>query len=381
MRSMTRIFFTLALFTALGIAGRAQTVTGTTTIDLDPDTGTITATCETDLDGTASEFYGAQVECTVKDGNRNQIAQRGYDDTFGEGYAQVVLTFQGVPGNVYFATGSHLAFTILSRDEDEGHPTGYYDDYYNLEQISELVETNYDYYPGLFSFTGPGPETDTRQHTITIANTNASVADPTNSVAAQVDWGGSFTATDLLYSYYVGIVGSTQLGLYGGEFGPGSNGCVIGTEGVGTVTPRNATGPITLKRFITSLACYAGPTGHTPIACPIATSTLPSDDTGTNVETNPQEQTPRGPAAGQIFNMDVPGITYSENPNTDIIRVRYNFLTYAVDSDGKTVISNLVPYFVRLSCNNSNGVAQLLPVSLLDNSVGSGTTPISWNLQ
>jgi hypothetical protein len=277
-----------------------------------------------------------------------------------------------------------LAFPVLLRDQPEGQPISY-DDYYFFEQLYQTTELGNSYtYPGIFSFYGPGPDNQTTRGVIKIADTTDSVANPAPRVNAQIDWIGPITATDLFYSTYVGMMGSNQLGLYGGEFGPGATGCVIGTEGVGTVTPRDATGPITLKRIITSMACFASENGVTPIPCPNVTGPLPADDTGDKITTDPQLQTPRGPAGGQVFNMDVPGITYDTTQpiiTSDIIRVRYNFVTYAVDSDGKTVISQKVPYFVRLSCRFFNGTANLVPVNVVDNSINLGTTPITWNLQ
>ncbi len=313
----------------------------------------------------------------MQDGNGNVVASGSYDDNFGEGYARVVLTFQGTPGNIYFATGSHLDFVILSRDQPEEQPIEY-DDYFFYEEADQLEAPGYDYFPVTSSFYGPGPNTPTRKHTITIANTTDSVAYPAPKVNLQVDFSGAVIATDLGYPIYDGMMGSNQLGLYGGQFGS-NNGCVIGNEAVGTVTPANSPGPITIKRLVTSLACYTGASGSTPTSCPYPQSSLPADDTGNLIATNPQEMTPNGNANGQVFNLDIPGVTY-ENTDSNIIRLRVNFVDYAVDTDGKTVISQKVPYYIRISCSNATGTAQLIPVNPTDNSWGNGTTSILWNL-
>jgi hypothetical protein len=60
----------------------------------------VTATCETDLDSAAWGYYIASVGCVVTDGGGNTIVSGGNTDIDGElGYAQIVVSFQGIPGD------------------------------------------------------------------------------------------------------------------------------------------------------------------------------------------------------------------------------------------------------------------------------------------
>lgn len=144
----------------------AQTVSGSTTIDIDAATGTVTATCETDLDSDAQGYYYALVDCSVRDSDGNTIASGVSEDQYGiQGYAQVVLTFAGVPGTTYTAIGTHGGVATLSDYAELPPPqqSGYeYDDEFNFGSFAEHPQT----YIDDWNWTGPGPEVLTRQGTL-----------------------------------------------------------------------------------------------------------------------------------------------------------------------------------------------------------------------
>lgn len=69
----------------------AQDISGSTTIQIDPTTNIVTASCETDLNGGADTgYYAARVSCVVRDASGNLLASGVYNDD-GDilGYAEV----------------------------------------------------------------------------------------------------------------------------------------------------------------------------------------------------------------------------------------------------------------------------------------------------
>ncbi len=123
-----RLLLTLCLF--LSPFACAQGIIGSTIIDIDPATNVVTVTCETDLDGDSEAYYRAVVYCVVNDTNGNSIAGNRNTDTGGlNGYAQVVLTFQGVPGTTYFAEGMHSGQAYVHYYT---YTSPYYVDHYNF---------------------------------------------------------------------------------------------------------------------------------------------------------------------------------------------------------------------------------------------------------
>jgi len=94
--------------------GSAQATGGSSTMDIDEISGIGTATCETDLDAVAQNYYQAEVHCTVTDFNGTQVAHgEKIDDDFGKGFAQVVLIFPCIPGTTYQVTANHLLVVLL----------------------------------------------------------------------------------------------------------------------------------------------------------------------------------------------------------------------------------------------------------------------------
>jgi len=91
-----------------GRSALAQNIVGSTLVNIDQNSGAGTATCETDLDAEAQAYYEAIVNCSVVDPNGNAVAVGQYvDHNNQQGFPQVVLTFTGVTGTTYTATGVH----------------------------------------------------------------------------------------------------------------------------------------------------------------------------------------------------------------------------------------------------------------------------------
>jgi hypothetical protein len=154
------------IFLCFSQAGVAQNVTGSTTLNIDQSSGVVTATCESDLDSSVQAYYWALVNCFVRDSNGNQIASGSAEDQYGfQGYAQVVLTFNGVPGMTYTAIGTHGGVAQLGDYAEPPPPAHAYYEYideYNFTHFAEAPQTYIDSY----EWYGPGPETPTRVPTI-----------------------------------------------------------------------------------------------------------------------------------------------------------------------------------------------------------------------
>jgi hypothetical protein len=164
--------FRLAIVIAVAIfcfcrVSAAQNVYGSTTIDIDPDSGIVTATCETDFDGALDGNYQAEVTCTVTDQNGAQVAFGSALDVDGDlGYAQAVVTFSGTPGSTYTATGIHRAFAVL---EVQQFLKTVYEDPFNFGNSFESVDG--DNYPDYYDWFGPGPEQQTKTNSIRLGRT------------------------------------------------------------------------------------------------------------------------------------------------------------------------------------------------------------------
>ncbi|HEX3968047.1 MAG TPA: hypothetical protein VHW70_08785 [Edaphobacter sp.] len=163
MRHWRTALFVCLIFLWCSPASLAQIVYGSTNLDIDPGAGTVTATCETDVDNLAAEYYEAMVSCVVEDSNNNIVASGGGTDDSGQGYVQVVLTFTGVPGETYTAMSAHSLFEIYTAeffpDPDDPQPIRlhYYDDVYDFSSYADNPQT----YDDFFELDSPGPETET----------------------------------------------------------------------------------------------------------------------------------------------------------------------------------------------------------------------------
>ena len=156
----------IAIFVCLCLCcsrtGLAQSIYGSTNLDIDPDSNTVTATCETEADNYVAEYYKVDVSCVVEDSNNNIVAFGGGEDDSGQGYVQAVVTFTGVPGETYTAMSAHSVFAIFTVTVEGGDPAQpirlhYYDDMYDFSFYSDNPQTYDDY----FEWDSPGPETYT----------------------------------------------------------------------------------------------------------------------------------------------------------------------------------------------------------------------------
>ena len=173
-----RVFAITFLVLAVSSA-RSQSVSGSTTVDIDPDTGMVTVTCETDVDEYSQGYYQPMVACVLTDGNGNSLQAGQETDWDGETSAIVVLQIQGIPGTTYVGTGRHLALLIVPVDDPEDDPcrTCLLDEY-NFQEISDEFFNDGTPYPFPIVFYGPGPEEDTSAHVLLIADTTATGVDP-----------------------------------------------------------------------------------------------------------------------------------------------------------------------------------------------------------
>jgi hypothetical protein len=182
------------------------------------------------------------------------------------------------------------------------------------------------------------------------------------------------SVTDSASILYKGTIGNLKLGTQAPTTVV-NNACVAGSELDAKVEPSTASGPITIKRFINSEGCWLG-SNLTSCQHPLG------DDTGDWFTTDPQQNTPGGNANGHVYNLDGgPGVI--DPPSANPVRVRFNFVAYAVAPDG-TKISPELNYYVRLSCqNNSSGVAEFVtePDITGDNQIGLGTTKTTFDLK
>ena len=218
--------------------GSAQDIVGSTTVDIDPDSGTVTATCETDVDGDVETYYISKVACTVHDQNGNVITSGTGTGSPTQGPALVVLTFTGVPGTTYTATGAHSVMSVIVEHiviQHQPTQTGY-DDEFNFSSFSEDPQT----YDDNFDWEGPGPETITVINTYRVGNTTATATDPqiptyffstgATPVPSGCDAGTYGTFFDI--AYYVSdqsgsrmnIAGITPLEIFGTLIGGGTIG-------------------------------------------------------------------------------------------------------------------------------------------------------------
>lgn len=165
--------FILCLF---GSVAEAQSITGFTTVDVDPATGYVTATCQTDVDPDAELYYNASVSCTLYDGYGTTVATGSDTDVDGyNGYAQTILVIPGIPGTVYKATGFHSADSIDLIDPNEPVPEGDFGlHYYDFLNFGFFEGQPNQIYPSYFNWLGPGPQEKRKASRIRIGATKDS---------------------------------------------------------------------------------------------------------------------------------------------------------------------------------------------------------------
>jgi hypothetical protein len=186
------LYLAFSFFFALSASG--ERIWGHSTIDIDPSTSTVTATCSTEVDTIAEGAYSSDVYCTVTDGSGNVIdSEEGSDD--GTGYAESTITFTGTPGETYYVTGSHTAMAYLDYGEyyDEPILRGWADDPFNFSSFAE----NPGNYPDDFSLEGPGPEQQIRRRFLLTAETH--VQENYSHATISIKFVGNKTTDDLLW--------------------------------------------------------------------------------------------------------------------------------------------------------------------------------------
>ena len=150
-----------------------------------------------------------------------------------------------------------------------------------------------------------------------------------------------------------------------------SNPCQIGVQFTGTVNPSTYTGTLTFDRTVVSRKCFLQ---NTEVSCGDG-KTPPFDDqsVGTLLDTDPQS----GGSGGKVYDLDAPG---NQPPTSSWSRLRVNFEEFVKDSAG-TVVSSKFKWYARTSCQNQNNTDKWLGDVAGDNTVGPGTTPLTWNIQ
>jgi hypothetical protein len=138
----------------LTVETKAQGVSGYTSIDYNPDTNTVDAYSETDLDIDLTCDYDAKVSMGVYDQNWHLVNHiyTAQDDT-GFGVIAVEEQFSATADFTYTAIGSHTAVADLSDQYDfSPYQTFWYDDYYLSYFVSQGIDSPWYYYflsPGL----------------------------------------------------------------------------------------------------------------------------------------------------------------------------------------------------------------------------------------
>lgn len=164
---------------AFANSGNAQQITGSTTINIDPDTGQVMVICETDLDDEAAAYYEPQVTCQVSGNGQFVASKTGKSPPHGDtSVSTAIIEFTGVVGTTYTATGTHSG-TILYQDPDNPNPDqpAFYDAYnfaYYLNDFSLAEDT----YEDSYDWFGPGPPTDYSSETVTTGDTYAAASMP-----------------------------------------------------------------------------------------------------------------------------------------------------------------------------------------------------------
>lgn len=157
-------------------------------------------------------------------------------------------------------------------------------------------------------------------------------------------------------------------------------------EIVGTILPSNYSEPVILQREVVATNSWdenntlAGNAGcNPPQPTPCSDTSLPQyrDD-------NPQS----GNSGGKVYDIDSPGSNLNPTAPIGLIRRRRtNFRQWATVSQlqgGQTVdvrVSSDIEWFQRISIQKMRSGVQINSDVPNDNQVGSGTTPLSWNLQ
>lgn len=170
---------------------------------------------------------------------------------------------------------------------------------------------------------------------------------------------------------YSGCIGSTNLGTL-----LVSGGCThiwsTGVEVIGTVTPSNFAGVITLHRLIVDKRSYDDMTLID------SQSNAPDDSDPTFRDDDPQS----GGSSGKIYDLDAPGTgSTSQTPINGIRRRRVNYRQWATLGNSGAKVSSDFTWYTRVSIIKTSNGDQLRTDVTGDNVAGAGTTNLTWNLQ
>jgi hypothetical protein len=178
----------------------------------------------------------------------------------------------------------------------------------------------------------------------------------------------------------VGGSGAAQGGLgaeiyYNGSEDPFE--CAVGIELVGTVTPSNYAGLVSISKSIVGSAVFDGQNPDTTgLARP------PGPD---NIAASLEDNVVGAGSAGQVFDLDAPGVgAVSTSGNAE--RFRTNFQAYAILGDFGTSspqASASFPYSVAVSCGGTLDAPALDTTYVVngDNAAATGTINLTYNLK
>jgi hypothetical protein len=148
--------------------------------------------------------------------------------------------------------------------------------------------------------------------------------------------------------------------------------CAEGIEYLGIVSPSNYQGTLVLRRTVTY---------KTYVGSQLTGASAPTDDTS-----NPDLRVDIPTTSGHIYDLDSPGVTavgVAVPASNWASRIRQNFTEYAVldSAKGTNTVGNSLQTFARTSCIGDPSTPSFYGDIPGDNISGTGTTPLSWNLQ
>jgi len=181
---------------------------------------------------------------------------------------------------------------------------------------------------------------------------------------------GAYTGDDGAGPNYTNKVGTSNLGMFANN--TRFNGCGIGFETVGTISPSNYTGTIKIHRTIVTDQAWINSSENKP-------AEEPPGYNDTSLDFVQDENPQSGTSKGKVYDLDAPG-QHPPSIDGNTYRMRVNFSTYAVLPDG-TAISPTYNFYVRLSCKLTSSGFQFVNDVAGDNQIGTGTTKTSSNLQ
>ena len=198
------------------------------------------------------------------------------------------------------------------------------------------------------------------------ASSNVTVtAPPTATITQRTS--GTVSSDDAALPNYQNLYGTSNLGAI---FPPGTyGGCALGYETIGTITPSVYNSSVIIHRWLIS---RSDPVNS---ASGLIDGPFGDDSFAQYRDDLPQS----GGSNGKVYDTDAPFVAPG-NVDGNTYRYRLNFYTYAALPDG-TLISPNYYFYVRLSCTRNSFGYQFVNDVPGDNQIGSGSTPLTWNLQ